>query len=269
MRKKKVEVEEKKTAVEEMKIGATQILNGDGGFTVFKNSLFGGIRTKVIDGEVWFVGKDVAEALGYSNASKAVLTHVDSDDRVLQMLEADSQNGNVVKTQTSLINESGLYGLILCSKLASAKRFKRWVTSEVLPIIRKTGSYQQEPQKPLTQLEMMRLQLGMIDEHESRIKNLEDTMTLDYGQQETLANTVNKTVIDALGGKDSNAYNEIGRKVFAEANRDLKLYFNVNARNNVPRKRFTEAIEYAQHWKPCVNTILQIRACNAQANLQL
>lgn len=108
---------------------------------IFKSEEFGEIRTATIDGEPWFVGKDVAIALGYSNASKAVSTHVDTEDRILKTLEADSQNGNVVKTQTALINESGLYSLILSSKLESAKHFKHWVTSEVLPSIRKHGMY--------------------------------------------------------------------------------------------------------------------------------
>lgn len=113
---------------------------------IFENAEFGQIRTVTIDEEVWFVGKDVAEALGYSNSSKAVSVHVGEEDRILKVLEADSQNGNVVKTQTALINESGLYALIFGSKLESAKRFKHWVTSEVLPAIRKNGSYQLAPQ---------------------------------------------------------------------------------------------------------------------------
>lgn len=108
---------------------------------VFRNEEFGEIRTVIINNEPWFVGKDVAEALGYSNASKAVSAHVSKEDRILKTLEADSQNGNVIKTQTALINESGLYALIFGSKLESAKCFKRWVTSEVLPSIRKTGGY--------------------------------------------------------------------------------------------------------------------------------
>ena len=197
---------------------------------LFTNKEFGEIRTMNIDEEPWFVGKDVAEALGYSNASKAVSTHVGEEDRILKVLEADSQNGNVVKTQTALINESGLYALIFGSKLESAKRFKHWVTSEVLPAIRKTGSYQ----KPMSPVEMMRIQLGMIDDHEGRITDLEQNMTIDYGQQMSLGDIVNRVVVDSLGGKDSNAYHEIGRKVFSECNRDLKHYFNVNARNNVP-----------------------------------
>lgn len=111
------------------------------GLQIFNNEEFGVVRTVTIDNEPWFVGKDVAEALGYSNASKAVSVHVNEEDRILRTLEADSQNGNVVKTQTALINESGLYALIFGSKLESAKRFKHWVTSEVLPSIRKHGVY--------------------------------------------------------------------------------------------------------------------------------
>lgn len=102
------------------------------------------VRTIEIENEPYFVGKDVAEILGYSNASKAVLTHVDPEDRSYIMLDiADSQNGNVPRgqTKTTIINESGLYSLILSSKLPNAKKFKRWVTSEVLPAIRKHGGY--------------------------------------------------------------------------------------------------------------------------------
>lgn len=116
---------------------------------IFKNEEFGQVRSVMIGDEPWFVGKDVAEALGYSNASKAVSVHVSEEDRILKTLEADSQNGNVVKTQTALINESGLYALIFGSKMKSAKRFKRWVTSEVLPAIRRTGRYEMPKQKEL------------------------------------------------------------------------------------------------------------------------
>lgn len=123
------------------------------------------------------------------------------------------------------------------------------------------------PVKQLSQVDMMRIQLGMIDNHEDRITNLENNMTIDYGQQRVLEDTVNKTVIDVLGGKGSCAYEEIGRKVFAECNRDLKHYFNVNARNNVPKKRFDEAVEYAKNWKPCTNTMMLICNYNTQQRL--
>lgn len=107
--------------------------------TLFNNAEFGTIRSLTIEGEPWFVGKDVAEALGYSNASKAVSVHVDEEDRQIEIFR-HSQNGNL-ETKTTIINESGVYSLIFSSKLESAKRFKHWVTSEVLPAIRKTGSY--------------------------------------------------------------------------------------------------------------------------------
>ena len=103
---------------------------------VFNNTEFGEIRTMEINGEPWFVGKDVATALGYTNASKALNDHVDSEDKLNnETLSSLGQRGGW------LINESGMYSLILGSKLDGAKRFKRWVTSEVLPSIRKSGAY--------------------------------------------------------------------------------------------------------------------------------
>ena len=104
------------------------------------NEIFGDLKIVIVDNETWFIGKEIAEKLGYSNASKAVIKHVDDEDNIKKMM-VHSVNGNVVKTQTTLINESGFYSLILRSKLQSAKQFKRWVTSEVLPCIKKDGGY--------------------------------------------------------------------------------------------------------------------------------
>ncbi len=103
-----------------------------------------------------------------------------------------------------------------------------------------------------------------VDNVEIRIKDLENTMTIDHGQQYFLGKTVSKTVMSALGGKKSNAYKQIGRKVFAECNGDLKAYFKVNARANVPKKRYEEAVAYAENWKPCTNTQMMIGQLNAQ-----
>ncbi len=103
---------------------------------IFENTQFGKLRTVTIDGEPWFVGKDVATALGYTAVAKAVRTHVDEDDK--GVTEMDTPGGT---QKAVIINESGLYSLILSSKLESAKQFKRWVTSEVLPSIRKHGAY--------------------------------------------------------------------------------------------------------------------------------
>lgn len=228
----------------------------------FTNEEFGEIRTVQLNNETYFVGKDVAEALGYSNASKAVSVHVSEEDRILKTLEADSQNGNVVKTQTALINESGLYALIFGSKLESAKRFKHWVTSEVLPAIRKTGSYEMEQYSP--EMKAILMHDKKLVKMGERVTDLENNTTIDYGQQQALGDIVNRVVIEALGGKGSPAYREIGKKVFAECNRDLKHYFNVNARNNVPKKRFDEAVEYVKSWEPCTNTRMSINCCNLE-----
>ena len=116
---------------------------------IFSKPEFGQIRTLLIDNEPWAVGKDVAEALGYKEAIKAVRTHVDDEDKGVS--EMDTPGG---RQKVTIINESGLYSLILSSKLPSAKAFKRWVTSEVLPALRKSGSYtvkRVEPERrPLT-----------------------------------------------------------------------------------------------------------------------
>ena len=102
---------------------------------VFKNDQFGEIRTVEIGGEPWFVGKDIAERLGYTNPQKAVRDHIDEEDKTLN--ESFTVNG----TPIVLINESGLYSLVLSSKLPTAKQFKRWITSDVIPTIRKHGAY--------------------------------------------------------------------------------------------------------------------------------
>lgn len=121
--------------------------------------------------------------------------------------------------------------------------------------------------KPMTPEQMMRVQLGMIDKHEERLSKLENTMNIDYGQQRVLEKEVAKVVIESLGGKDSNAYHEISKKVFSECNRDVKDYFHVNSRNNIPRLRFDDAVDYIRNWMPCSNTRMLIKECNAQMNI--
>ena len=103
---------------------------------IFTNPEFGNIRIIEKNGEPWFIGKDVAEALGYEASRNAITKHVDDEDKLTHQISASGQNRNM-----TVINESGLYSLILSSKLPTAKKFKRWVTSEVLPAIRKHGNY--------------------------------------------------------------------------------------------------------------------------------
>ncbi len=114
---------------------------------IFNNPEFGQIRSVEIKGEPWLVGKDVAQALGYSDTDQALRKHVDDEDKLTRQF-----NGSGQTRAMTIINESGLYSLILSSKLPSAKRFRRWVTSEVLPAIRKTGRYES---KPMTDYQQM------------------------------------------------------------------------------------------------------------------
>ena len=115
--------------------------------TVFENPEFGAIRTVELDGEPWLVGKDVAEALGYTNPRKALIDHVDDEDKGVTKCYTPGGDQDM-----TIINESGLYSLVLSSKLPTARKFRRWVTSEVLPSIRKTGGY---TAKPMTSYQQM------------------------------------------------------------------------------------------------------------------
>lgn len=225
---------------------------------IFNNSEFGQIRTVIVDSEPMFCLADVCKALE--------ITHItDVKNRLKQdgVGTAEVIDNIGRKQNATFINESNLYKTIFQSRKESAERFTEWVTSEVLPSIRKTGSYQ----KPLSTQEMMRIQLGMIDDVSDRVTKLENTMNIDYGQQHSLGELISSRVIELVGGKKSNAYREIGRKVFTEINHDYKDYFNVNARGNTPRLKYEEAVEYVKNWIPSTNTMMLIKDCNAQVTM--
>ena len=153
---------------------------------VFKNAEFGQIRTCMVGNETYFVGKDVATALGYKNSMDALMRHVDEEDKQASGITMDGR-----KYAMTIINESGLYSLILSSKLESARRFKRWVTSEVLPAIRKDGRYKLEKQVVETELQCCRLeetimQQKPLTDYARTILNSKQTVTItqiaqDYG----------------------------------------------------------------------------------------
>ena len=124
---------------------------------IFQNDEFGEIRTITIDDEAWFIGKDITEKLKYQNGSRDITRHVDEEDRKVIPLHDGTQNRD-----TLIINESGLYSLILGSNLPNAKKFKHWVTAEVLPEIRKNGSYQ----VPQTYAEALRAYADTVEKNE-------------------------------------------------------------------------------------------------------
>lgn len=144
----------------------------------FKHEEFGEIRTLNIDGEPWFVGKDIAVALGYSAPRNAIQAHVDNEDKTTALIQC---TGSEYKSNAVIINESGLYSLILSSKLTSAKKFKRWVTSEVLPSLRKHGAYftAETLHKTMSDpRELAKLLTTLADEQEKRRKLEEENAFL-------------------------------------------------------------------------------------------
>lgn len=154
---------------------------------VFKNEQFGEIRTITIDGQPWLLGKDVADALRYSNTQKAVRDHVDEEDKLTERIVLSGQNREVI-----FVNESGLYSLILKSKLPSAKQFKRWVTSEVLPSIRKYGAYATEETLNRVQgdTEESEKLFRMLREEKQRTRELESENNRLAEENDTLAEVV-------------------------------------------------------------------------------
>lgn len=165
------------------------------------------------------------------------------------------------------IPENIFYRLAMKAKNETAEKFQALVADEIIPSIRKTGSYMM----PKLSKEMQALFLldQRTVQQEARITALESSMVVDYGQQQTLKNTVNRVVMHALGGKDALSYLDKSTrdKVYSECNRDIQNWFRVNSRNNIPRKRFDEAVEYIQRWKPSTNTVMLIQQTNGQTSL--
>ena len=235
---------------------------------IFQNKEFGEVRSLVINNEPWFVGKDVAEALGYKNSKNAVPTHVDEEDKLSTQIEYTGQKRNV-----TVINESGLYSLILSSKLPNAKKFKRWVTSEVLPTLRKTGSYAKAPTDPR---ELLKLTIEAheqtaqrVDVLEEKVSSLEKSTTIDSSQQNTLERIAKATVIRTLGGVDSRAYQLMSRKIFSNIWRDYKNYFKLGSFRDTLKTEFENAKEYLESWSPEVNVSLKIKEYNSQLAMNL
>lgn len=237
---------------------------------IFNNEEFGNVRSLVIDNEPWFVGKDVAEALGYKNVRDSLARHIDSDDKRDGVVIHDSMGR---EQKPIIINESGLYSLILSSKLESAKKFKHWVTSEVLPTLRKTGSYAKVPTDP-RELLMLTIKAHeqtaqMVDVLEEKVSDLEKSTTIDSSQQYTLERIAKTTVISALGGIDSRAYQLMSRKIFSNIWRDYKNYFKLGSYRDTLKTDYENAKNYLESWSPEVNTSLKIKEYNSQLAMNL
>ena len=206
---------------------------------VFQNSEFGTLRGVEIDGESWLVGKDVAERLGYSNPQKAIRDHVDDEDRTVN--ESFTVNG----TMGVLINESGLYSLVLGSKLPNAKKFKRWVTSEVLPAIRKHGGYltaEKVEEALLNPDVLIRLATELKDEREAR-RALESKVAKDAPKvmfAQAVEQAENSILVGDLAKLIKQNGTDIGQKRLFERLR-AEGYLGTRGENyNMPTQRAME-----------------------------
>ena len=219
---------------------------------IFDNPEFGEVRTVMIDGEPWFVGKDVANALGYKKVTEALQTNVDEMDSTL-MGVIDSIGR---EQQTKVINESGLYSLIFGSKLASAKKFKRWVTSEVLPSLRKTGGYR-VPQTIPEQIQLLaqgNVELNQrIDSLSGRIDAVEKELPLLPVDADRISNAVKAKGTETLGGKESKAYHSksLRQNVYASIYGNLKYNFSITGTyKKLKRSQTDKALEIVRNYKP-------------------
>lgn len=206
---------------------------------VFENKEFGKVRTATKDNEVWFIACDVAFALGYRNPSKAIQDHVDEEDKGVTFYY--TLGG---KQKLTTINESGLYALILSSKLPNAKKFKRWVTNEVLPAIRETGSYK----KPMSAIEQLQLQQTAILEVSDRVDKLENDMPLLGVDMDRVVKAVNKVAVNALGTKESKAYKDksLRGKVYHDIYFEIGRQFGVTTYKALKRKELDKVLYFIQ-----------------------
>lgn len=231
---------------------------------IFNSEEFGDIRTVTIDNEPWFVGKDVAEALGYSEPRSAVSKKIDEADRGVAEMETPSGKQNM-----TIINESGLYALIFGSKLESAKRFKHWVTSDVLPAIRKTGTYQ----KPMTTDQKIQLLAQgnvelteKIDKVDKDLQEFKADMPLLALECQRITRAKNQKVVPLMGGKDAPAYKNksLMHKVYSDVDAQLRREFGVNTYKAIKRNQCDLAVKIIEDYVLPMYLKEEIDAENAQ-----
>lgn len=225
--------------------------------------LISGVSCYEQDGTAYLKLEDVARGLGFTDFKNGVeyVRWARVDKYLAEFGFATSGE------RPEFIPENVFYRLAMKANNPVAEKFQALVADEIIPSIRKTGSYTM----PKLSKEMQALFLldDRTQKQEQRITALENTMTVDYSQQQALKKAVGRVVVEALGGKAAPAYNDphVRGKLFSECNRDVQDWFRVNSVCNVPRKDFTQAVEYIQRWKPSTNSVMLIQQTNAQTCL--
>ena len=232
---------------------------------VFENSEFGEIRTVTVNGEPMFCLTDICKALEIKNATD-VAKRLDEDERTRLNLGRQGE--------TNFITESGLYAVILRSDKPNAKKFRKWVTSEVLPSIRKTGSYN----KPMTTAEKIHLLAQSdeelthrVDEVEAEVEELKETMPLLAVDCDRITNAVKAKGVETLGGKDSNSYKDrsLRGRVYADIHREVKRQFGVTTYKAIKRNQCEKAVAFVRNYNVPFVLQEQIAENNAQLNLEV
>ena len=239
----------------------TEVTKKNTELQLFQKEEFGTIRTVIIDGEPWFSGKDVAVSLGYENTKDAIKKHVFEEDKSI-FQRSQFATLEIPNRGMTFINESGMYSLIFGSKLETARKFKHWVTSEVLPSIRKTGQYIATADNKLeTMLENIGCNMKivyaqinnmeeMIEEQNNILTRVMDNMTLTTTQQGRLQRAVKDRVNHLLGGALSKEYKENSKLYFINLWGGLKEKFNCGSRwQDLNPKYYNEAFDYVSAWE--------------------
>lgn len=226
--------------------------------------LISGVSCYEQDGTAYLRLEDVARGLGFTTVAT-------SGNEVVRWARVDKYLADLgfatCGERPDYIPENIFYRLAMKAKNETAEKFQALVADEIIPSIRKTGGY------IIPKLSKEMQALFMLDNRtqlqEERLTALENTMTVDYNQQRVLRKAISRAVIAALGGEDTPAYidNHVRSKVYSECNHDVQDWFRVNSVGNIPRKRFDEAVEYIQRWKPSTNTVMLIQQTNGQTSL--
>lgn len=233
---------------------------------VFNNENFGQVRTLTIENKPYFVGKDVATILGYSNPTKAISTHC----KGVSKMGMPTNGGN---QEMVIIPEGDLYRLIIKSKLPKAQEFEEWVMDEVLPQIRKTGQYQV---KPKSNLDLLELQVKALKEVEEKVTDLDEKfedfkedLPLIGDEPDELVALVKQKGVEVLGGKDAKAYKDksLRSKVYSDIWGEVKRQFGVRKYKAIKRKHFDKAKEIINKYIPTVLLDEEISLLNDQIDL--
>lgn len=214
------------------------------------------IRTVMIDDEPYFVGKDVAKVLGYAEPRSAVSKKVDDEDRGVAKIATPSGT-----QEMTVINESGVYSLVFSSKLSSAKKFKRWVTSEVLPTLRRTGGYRL-PQTPEEKIQLL-LEANQsantkIEKVEERVTNLEENRLLNPNEYGYLNTQVSARVREIKDVHHLQLNRRQNSELFRAINGDIKKITNTRCRSQIRYKDFEKVVEFISSWQPSQATMVVI-----------